>query len=137
MAFQNYPAAQRASIEVAKQEALQKTAFDPSPATVFYQQEETNGNNAGGIESWGIQQNIALPFTTASKSRHLTEETELSRSGARLTRQEIAAEVTLTYQELAVSETRLETAWKLDGSRSEEHTSELQKLMSNTTADIG
>src|SRR3546814_9742131 len=56
MALQNYPAAQRASIEVAKQEALQKTAFDPSPATVFYQQEETNGNNAGGIESWGIQQ---------------------------------------------------------------------------------
>src|SRR3546814_14556742 len=79
MALQNYPAAQRASIEVAKQEALQKTAFDPSPATVFYQQEETNGNNAGGIESWGIQQNIALPFTTASKSRHLKEETELSR----------------------------------------------------------
>src|SRR3546814_7085367 len=71
MALQNYPAAQRASIEVAKQEALQKTAFDPSPATVFYQQEETNGNNAGGIESWGIQQNIALPFRSEEHTSEL------------------------------------------------------------------
>src|SRR3546814_411727 len=136
MALQNYPAAQRASIEVAKQEALQKTAFDPSPATVFYQQEETNGNNAGGIESWGIQQNIALPFTTASKSRHLKEETELSRRGARLTRQEIAAEVTLAYQELAVSGKRLETVWKLDRSYSDFEKAALLRYKTGETGKL-
>src|SRR5690606_4769825 len=84
LALENNPSAQQASLEIQKQETLQKTAFDPGPATLYYQQEETNGGNAGGVQSWGVQQDIDLPFATASKSRHLRERTELTRRAARL-----------------------------------------------------
>lgn len=113
-ALQNYPAAQRASLQVEKQEVLRKTSFDPGLTNLFYQQEEADGGSSRGIQSWGIQQNIDLPFTTVRKSRWFREQAELSRRHARLSRQEIAAAVTMAYQELIVSRRRLQLAGRLD-----------------------
>lgn len=113
-ALKNYPAVQQAELQIEKQQALKKTAFDPGATNLFYQQEETNGESITGVQSWGIQQDFDFPLTTIKESQYLREQVELSQYRAGVTRNEVAAGATLAYQTLLVARERLELAQRLD-----------------------
>lgn len=114
IALKNYPAVQKASLEVKKQQALKKTAFDPGLTSVFYQKEETNGETITGVQSWGIQQDFDFPLTSLKKSQYLQEKVALSQARANLTRNEVAAKVTMAYQNLLLAREKLTAARRLD-----------------------
>ncbi len=97
LALENYPSAKQARLQVERQQALKKSAIDLGNTQLFYQAEETNGDNIRGVRSLGVQQTIDFPLTYARRIQYQNEQILLSEKQQDLTENDLIAEVTYAY----------------------------------------
>ncbi len=114
MALENYPTARQAGLQVEQQKALKKSAVDLGSTQLFYQREETNGEDIQGVQSLGIQQTIDFPLTYIRRSQHQNEQIALSERRQALTQNDLIAEVTSAYNQVLYNRSYLSLIASLD-----------------------
>ncbi len=114
IAVENYPTIAQAGLQVERQKALQRSVIDLGNTQLFFQREETNGEDLQGIRSLGIQQNIDFPLTYLRRSQYQKEQTALSEHWQTLTRNDLMAAVASAYNEALYTRTRLQLIRELD-----------------------
>ena len=113
-ALKNYPAMQKANLQVEQQKALKQTAFDFEKTNLFYQREETNGSEIAGVESYGIQQSFDFPTTYLRKYQYRQEQVDQRLMYRNVSANELVAEVSLAYNNWLLAESRLRIVQQQD-----------------------
>ncbi len=106
-ALKNYPALQKANLEVEQQEALKQTAFDFEKTSLYHQREETNGAEFAGVSSYGIQQNIDFPTAYVRKYQYRKEQVDQRELYRNVSANELIAQVSQAYNNWLLAESRL------------------------------
>lgn len=123
IALKNYPSAQQADLQVERQQALKKTAFDFGSTNIFFQHEETDQSifnqqgadeSVSGVRSIGIQQNIDFPTTYLRRAQYQQEQVDLSLKNRELSNNDLIAQVSQAYNNWLLTESRLKLIQQLD-----------------------
>ena len=96
LALENHPSIQAASLEVERQEVLQKSALD-LPATSF-SFGRGQFNTGAQDNQWQISQNFSLPQVYQRNGELLKAQTSLSERAKAISENELRKEVRLAYQ---------------------------------------
>jgi cobalt-zinc-cadmium resistance protein CzcA len=108
------PTANQADLQVKRQQVLKKTALDFERTNIFYQREETNGEDILGVRSVGVQQNIDFPTVYLRKLQLQKEQIDLSLASRNLTNNELVAQVSQAYNNWLLAESQLLLVQSLD-----------------------
>jgi len=113
-ALSNYPALQKASLQVEQQKALKKTAFDFEQTSLYYQREETNGSEIAGVMSYGVQQNLEFPTTYLRRHAYRKEQVDQQLKNRDVSANELVAAVSQAYNNWLLAESRLKLVQQQD-----------------------
>ncbi len=114
IAKSNYPTMKQADLLVQQQKSLQKTVFDIGGTSIFYERDETDGDNRVGTRTIGFSQSIEFPTTYLARSKNRKQQILLSEHFTKATENELVLNVTSAYYTAAFAFRNLQLARELD-----------------------
>lgn len=95
LAFQNHPSIKTTTLEIEKQQQLEKATFNPGKTSISYGRGEYNGKT--GDSQWQVSQDFRFPSVYSSQKKLEKSKTNLSKEFLNISKNDLERQVRIKY----------------------------------------